>query len=132
MKDNVNPYSGIHKKVLNKTRIIKRFIWFKHLEGKLKFLESAYIFQRCLKNQLGVELSKTSEKYLDWSDIKYTVRHHTFLKCDCENELTTSGSFLSDNNGMIKYRCTDCKTESLWNFNLGPVITRIRTNQKND
>ena len=117
----INPYIGIHNKVRGKTRVIKRFVWWKKLEGELKFLQTAYILQRCLPNQFAIDTASTSKKYLEWYDVRYTYEPTLFIKCDCGNELTTSGSFVSDNEQGVTYQCTDCRNYSLWNFDIAPV-----------
>ena len=126
MHNNIHPYPGIHNKVINKTRIVRRFIWWKKLKKKWKFFDIAYILQKCLKNEIGLAISNTTyEKCLDWYDVEYTNEPHTFLKCDCGNELITSGSFISDNDEGVRYKCTDCKMESLWDFDRAPVAIQI-------
>ena len=112
-KRDIHPYPGIHNKVLNKTRIIRQFIWWKKLEGKWKFLGTAYILQQCLANEYRTDI--------DWYDVEYTSEPTTFLKCNCGNELITSGSFISDDEKGVRYICTDCRKESWWDFDSAPV-----------
>ena len=125
MKNNIHPYPGIHNKVLNKTKIIRQFIWWKKLGKKWKFLETAYILQECLKNQYAIGSSNPPKDGLDWYDVEYTNEPHTFLKCDCGNELITSGSFISDDENGVRYKCTDCNKESWWNFDATLVPIQI-------
>ncbi len=126
MAINIHPYPGIHKKVYNKTRIVRRFIWWKKLEGKLKILSTAYILQRCLKNQIGMEtFNSVSQKCLDWYDVRFTYEPCTFLKCNCGNELITSGSFITESDNEVIYRCTDCKEFSIWDFG-APIPIQLK------
>lgn len=121
-----NPYPGVHNKILNKTRIIRKFIWFKKLKRKQKILEDAYILQKCLKNEYGIGLQNPPKNYLDWYDIEFTSKPTLFLKCCCNNELVTSGSFISeDDNSTWKFVCTDCREESHWTLALAPFPIRI-------
>lgn len=122
MPNNIHPYPGIHNKVLNKTRIVRRFIWWLKLKEKWKFFDTVYILQICLANQY--------KSALDWYDVEYTNEPHTFLKCNCGNELTTSGSFVSDTTEVVTYQCTDCKEISLWDFDSAPVAIQIKPNIK--
>lgn len=122
---------GIHRKVFNKTRIIRKFIPYQRLEGRVKVLQRAYVLQKCLKNMVGLEtgyLTLTAatedknERYLDWYDVKWAKEQTLFLKCsECGNELSASGSFVSDDENGVKYECTDCKRESVWNFDFFPI-----------
>lgn len=123
MKIDIHPWPGIHKKVLNKTRIIRQFVFWKKLKERRKFLQTAYILQRCLANQ--------QKNNLDWFDVEFTSEPHCFLKCDCGNELITSDSFVSDTTEGVRYKCTDCKKESLWNFDRAPVPIRIKNIEYN-
>ncbi len=107
--------------VENKTRIIKRFIWLKCLEGKWKFLSNAHILQRCKERYSpGLELSG-----LVWVDWGWTDAPAFELFCRCGNELTSSGSFISDTDEGVRYECTDCFYKSLWNLDLGPFAVEI-------
>lgn len=134
------PFPGINRKVFGKTRIIQKFIWFKTLNKKCKILQTAYILQRCLKNMCGVNsgydpvcgsTKEKNEKYLDWYDVEWSEKQKFFLKCpDCDNELTASGSFISDDKNGVAYKCTDCGRESLWNFDLGPAPVEITRKEK--
>ena len=131
MRNNIHPYPGIHNKILNKTRIVRRFIWWLELEGKWKFFSTACILQRCLKNEIGIAVSDSvSKRCLDWYDVEYISEPTTFLKCDCGNELTTSGSFVSDTAEGVTYQCTDCKDLSLWDFDSAPVAIQIKPSIK--
>lgn len=58
--------------------------------------------------------------------MEFTPKPRLFLKCDCGNELITSGSFIFDTTKNVRYRCTDCKKESLWNFDIAPVPIYMR------
>lgn len=122
MANDIHPYPGIHNKFLNKTRIVRRFIWFLELKGKRKFLTTAYILQICLANQY--------KSGLDWYDDEYTSEPTTFLKCDCGNELTTSGSFVSETAEGVTYQCTDCRKLSLWDFDSVPVPIQLKPDIK--
>lgn len=127
MANDIHPYSGIHNKVLNKTRIVRRFIWWLKLKKRWKFFTTACILQRCLKNEIGLAISNsTYRRCLDWYDVEYTNEPRTFLKCDCDNELITSGSFVSDTAEGVTYECTDCKRLSLWDFDSAPVAIQIK------
>jgi len=128
------PFPGINRKVLNKTRIIQKFVWFKKLKGRWKFLTTAYIYQKCLKNEQGLATGysttcvtkEKSEKYLDWYNVDWVEKPLFFLKCPgCDNELTASGSFISDDEDVVKYRCTDCGRESFFYFGGAPVPIEI-------
>lgn len=125
MARDINPYIGIHNKVRGKTRIVRKFVWWKRLEGKTKILETTYILQRCLPNQFAIETGNNSKEYLEWYDVRFTHRPTLYIKCDCGNELTTSGSFVSDNEQGVTYRCTDCKSYSLWDFDIAPVPVKL-------
>ena len=39
----------------------------------------------------------------------------------CRNELISSNSWIEDNNGIVKYKCTKCGTISFWDFIHFPV-----------
>lgn len=131
----LHPYSGIHRKVYGKGRIIKKFVWFKRLRNRLKILQTAYIRQKCLKNQIGLGIGyltvssptkEKNEKYLDWYDVDWAEKPTLFLKCiNCENELISSGSFISDDENGVKYKCTDCGRISIWNFDILAVPVEI-------
>lgn len=115
-----------NRKKLGKTRIIKKFIWLRKLQGQWKFLKFAYIQQKCVKNE-GMTTVTTTDPgfYLKWVDEKWSDKQMLFLNCDCENELTASGSFISDNSDGVKYKCTDCGKTSTWNFDLFPIPINI-------
>ena len=38
-----------HSLIEGKTRIIKKFVWLKRLEGKWKFMVNVYVLQGCSK-----------------------------------------------------------------------------------
>lgn len=58
--------------------------------------------------------------------MKMNRKQTLFLKCrKCGNELISSGSFVSDDEYGVKYKCTDCSTESVWNFDLFPIPVEI-------
>jgi hypothetical protein len=130
MRNNIHPYPGIHNKVLNKTRIVRRFIWWLRLNKKWKFFTTACILQKCLRNQYAIGLNNPTKKDLDWYDVEYINEPTTFLKCDCGNELTTSGSFVSETAEGVTYECTDCQALSLWDFDSAPVAIQIKPNIK--
>jgi len=123
--------SGIHRKVLHKTRIIRKFVLYQRLKGCVKVLQRAYVLQKCLKNMIGLEIGyltltaateEKNEKYLDWYDVEWTKEQTLFIYCSkCGNELFASGSFISDDENGVKYKCTDCGWESVWNFDLFPI-----------
>lgn len=129
------PYPGINRKVYGKCRIIKKFVWLKKLRNRLKILQTAYIRQKCYKNIIGLETGyltishptkEKNEKYLDWYDVDWAEKPILFLRCiNCENELISSGSFVSDNEDGVKYICTDCGRISIWNFDLFAVPVEI-------
>jgi len=106
--------------VEGKTRIIKRFVWLQRLEGKVKFMENAYVFQLCRREPLGpVNIC------LIWKDVRWASRPLFQLYCRCGNELTSSSSFVSDTEEGVRYCCTDCFYNSLWNLDLGPFALEI-------
>lgn len=39
----------------------------------------------------------------------------------CRNELISSGSFVEDNDGIVKYKCTICENISFWDFIHYPI-----------
>ena len=45
------------------------------------------------------------------------MKQTTFCFCpNCRNELCGTGSFVSDIDGLVTYKCTGCGKESKWNF----------------
>lgn len=49
-------------------------------------------------------------------------RQHTFVYCPkCNNELVKNGQFIEDNDGIVKYRCSECGNISFWDFANFPV-----------
>lgn len=53
-------------------------------------------------------------------------RQQTILWCKgCRNDLVASGSFISDDDNGVKYKCINCGRESVWNFDLFPVPVEI-------
>jgi len=130
-KSIISSYPGIHRKVFHKTRIIRKFVLYQRLKGRVKVLQRTYVLQECLKNLIGLEVryltliaesEKDNERYLDWYDVEWTNEQTTFLKCtECGNELSGSGSFISDDESGVKYKCTDCGRESVWNFDIFPI-----------
>ena len=115
------------RKVEGKTRIIKKFIWFKKLNNRWKFLDFAYVQQKCVKcKDSGIyhyEYLKFTT--LEWVDEKWAGKQTLFLKCVCGNELTSTGSFISDTEDGVKYECTDCCRVTVWNFDLFPIPVEI-------
>lgn len=58
--------------------------------------------------------------------LKKRNMQNCFVYCKCKNELCSSDSFVSDTydkNGdnHVKYKCSNCKKESDWNFDIAPV-----------
>lgn len=126
------------KKVLGKTRIVKKWIWLKRLNGRWKFMEFAYVIQRCVTHEYSGMINSCESgtaTWLDWVDEDWTDKQRTFLYCDCKNELTASGSFVSDDTEIdiknniygVKYKCTDCGSISIWNFDVAPVAVRVNS-----
>jgi hypothetical protein len=115
------------QKVEGKTRIIKKFIWFKKLGDQRRYLDFYYVLQRCVKcDTSGIanyEWQKSTS--LEWVDEKWAEKQTLFLRCKCGNELTSTGSFVSDTEDGVKYECTDCFRTSIWNFDLFPIPVEI-------
>jgi len=123
-------YCRINRMVLGKTRVIKKFIWIGKLKGRRKFMEFAHVFQECIQKEGLTDITSTDPEFgLEWVDKEWTDKQKTFLGCDCGNELIGSGSLVSDDLNGVKYKCTDCGDESVWNFDMAPVAVEI-TNGK--
>lgn len=49
-------------------------------------------------------------------------KQHTFIYCPkCKNELISSDSFIKDEDGILKYKCTKCGNVSFWDFIHYPI-----------
>jgi transcription elongation factor Elf1 len=54
-------------------------------------------------------------------------KQNTYCYCpNCNQELVSSNSFVSDNHGIVTYNCCNCKTTSKWDFCLAPVPLLIK------
>ena len=90
-------------------------------------MEFVHISQKCVKRTGLITATATDpDFYLEWTDQGWANEQKTFLNCDCGNELTASGSFISDDENGVKYKCTDCGKTSVWNFDLFPVPVNIK------
>lgn len=83
-------------------------------------------------NKINKKLEKINKKYWDSIEKAKQKRDKDLSKytsclvyCDCDNELTSSKSFISDEgeqgNNVVTYKCSHCGQESKWNFDLAPV-----------
>jgi hypothetical protein len=54
--------------------------------------------------------------------------HGTYCYCDCNNELTTTESFVSDTD-VVHYACSRCGIHTFWDFDT-PVPLRIENYPK--
>ena len=41
--------------------------------------------------------------------------HRTYVFCECNNELTTTGSFIRDTD-VVEYECSKCGLHTFWDF----------------
>ena len=91
-------------------------------------MEFAHVLQRCITHEYSGMINSCESGtvgWIDWADESWIGQQRTFLYCDCKNELTASGSFISDDQNGVKYKCTDCGKESLWDFDIAPVAIKI-------
>lgn len=48
-------------------------------------------------------------------DSCYGTKQKTFVFCTCNNELTSTNSFVKDTD-LVYYKCSECGEESRWDF----------------
>lgn len=49
-------------------------------------------------------------------------KQYTFIYCPkCNNEMVSNGHAIEDNDGIIKYKCSQCGNISFWDFAHFPV-----------
>jgi predicted RNA-binding Zn-ribbon protein involved in translation (DUF1610 family) len=60
-----------------------------------------------------------------WPFSKPRSKQTTFCWCpDCRFELCAGGTFLSDDEHGVKYKCAECGRISIWDFDM-PVPVRV-------
>lgn len=75
-----------------------------------------------LNNTLDLTMPKWARCENCWTCLDKKLTGKTKVFCDCNNELTSTNSFVSDNE-TVNYTCSYCGEKSTWDFD---CITPIR------